>query len=214
MAYPTDPIEILGIWVAAISTIGFWSYALYGENIYFRWAEHTFVAASTGVFTITMFQTLRSSLVAPLLGGRYEFILLLILGLIVYLRLSPKTAWISRWPVALIVGVSAGWFLKGTLVGDILVSVKGTIQPIGGPLVTSGFNAFSNLVLIAAVVFTLTYFIFTKEHTGALGVASKIGRYFIMAMVGIYAGNIVMLRLSLLLGRITPVLQTFGLVPM
>ncbi|MEE9558849.1 MAG: hypothetical protein V3V94_05115, partial [Candidatus Brocadiales bacterium] len=51
------------------------------------------------------------------------------------------------------------------------------------------------------VVTVLLYFLFSVEHKGPVGVASKIGIYFLMVSFGASFGYTVMGRMSLLIGR-------------
>jgi len=58
------------------------------------------------------------------------------------------------------------------------------------------------IIIVVGVVSTLIYFYFSKEHTGALGVAAKVGIWFIMISFGAHFGYTVMGRVSLLIGRV------------
>ncbi len=59
----------------------------------------------------------------------------------------------------------------------------------------------SGLIMVVAVITTLCYFYFSKEHKGALGTAGRAGIYFLMIAFGAGFGNTVMARISLLIGR-------------
>jgi len=58
-------------------------------------------------------------------------------------------------------------------------------------------------VILAALslFFGLTYFTYTRPHTGTIGVMAKIGRYFIMAFVGMRFVNEVNAYVTILAGR-------------
>jgi len=58
------------------------------------------------------------------------------------------------------------------------------------------------IIIVIGVISTLIYFYFSKEHTGALGVAAKVGIWFIMVSFGAHFGYTVMGRVSLLIGRV------------
>ena len=62
-------------------------------------------------------------------------------------------------------------------------------------------NVLSNPIFIIGVICVLFYFFFSKEHTGALGVMSKIGIYLLMISFGASYGNTVMARISLFIDR-------------
>jgi hypothetical protein len=61
--------------------------------------------------------------------------------------------------------------------------------------------AADNFVIVVAVVGTLLYFFFSREHTGVIGVGSRIGVVAIMISFGASFGYTVMARVSLLIGR-------------
>jgi len=61
--------------------------------------------------------------------------------------------------------------------------------------------AADNLVIVAAVIGTLLYFYFSREHTGLIGVGSRVGIVAIMISFGASFGYTVMARVSLLIGR-------------
>ncbi len=59
----------------------------------------------------------------------------------------------------------------------------------------------SNLLVVVGVCTGVFYFFFSKKHTGALGVASKVGIAFLMMSFGASFGYTVMGRISLAIGR-------------
>jgi hypothetical protein len=61
--------------------------------------------------------------------------------------------------------------------------------------------AADNLVIVVAVIGTLLYFFFSREHTGWIGAGSRIGIVAIMVSFGPSFGYTVMARVSLLIGR-------------
>jgi hypothetical protein len=61
--------------------------------------------------------------------------------------------------------------------------------------------AADNLVIVVAVIGTLLYFFFSREHKGIVGVGSRIGIAAIMISFGASFGYTVMARVSLLIGR-------------
>ena len=78
----------------------------------------------------------------------------------------------------------------------------GQLEPSLAPLSLSweGLNLF--LVLVG-VITVLVYFFFSVEHKGAVGHASRLGIWFLMVSFGASFGYTIMARLSLLIGRIS-----------
>ena len=66
---------------------------------------------------------------------------------------------------------------------------------------THGALRFANLLLVVGLSSSLLYFYFASEHRGALGVATKVGIWFLMISFGASFGYTVMSRISLAIGR-------------
>ncbi|MCK4591162.1 MAG: hypothetical protein KAT86_05360 [Candidatus Latescibacteria bacterium] len=183
----------LGVWIAALLTLCILSF-LYKDNPFYKFAEHLFVGVSAGyVVALTYHNTLIPNLFVPLLKqGDYILIIPLILGIMMLLRLFPKVGWISRWPLAFIVGVTAGFWLITYLQSNGLVQIRETLRP---------FNTLGNIVIAIGVLTGLTYFFFSKEHKGLFGKTAKVGIWFLMVTFGASFGYTVMARISLLIGR-------------
>src|SRR5204863_2392477 len=83
--------------------------------------------------------------------------------------------------------------------GDLVAQVQGSLQPlwIAGDL----GGSISAIVFTVGLVTSLLFFFFSREHKGALGIASRIGVYFLMVGFGAGYGYTVMSRVSLLIGR-------------
>jgi len=210
MPYPTDPIILVGIWTTTILTMFFYSYVLYKESGLFRITEYTFVASSVGLLLVTMVKVVIQSCIRPIMAGAYGYILLFVLGVLMYLRFSPKYIWISRWPFAIVVGVGLGLEIRRALTSDVIANVRGTIfSMVGKDLLTT----FNNLIITVGVVCTLVYFTFTKEHIGPLKIPARLGRWFLLIMFGTYFGSMAIGRYSLLLDRINDILRVIGLLP-
>jgi hypothetical protein len=185
--------EIIGIWIAAGLTLCVFSF-LYKDNPFYRFAEHLYVGVSVG-YTIAQawHQTVIKLIWYPIKQeGDYTVIIPALIGLLMFSRFVPKYRWLIRWPLAFMIGISAGASIPRTMQSLIFKQMEATIQPL-----TS-----INLIIIAlGLLFTLIYFYFSVEHKGPVGVASKIGIFFLMVSFGAAFGYTVMARISLLIGR-------------
>jgi len=208
-----------GVWIAALLTLFIFSF-LYKDNPLYKFAEHLFVGVSAGYFIILRFWTvivanLWQPLVLAVQGrgvnaanvgmfnaeqGDYRAWLLLpaLLGLLLFTRLFGKIGWISRWSLALIIGVYAGLKTTGFAQGDFIAQVQGSLQPLA---------SVDNVIFTIGLVTSLLFFFYSREHKGGLGIASKIGVYFLMVSFGAGYGYTVMSRISLLIGRYQYLLQ-------
>ena len=123
----------------------------------------------------------------------------LVLGILFFTRLIPKISYLSRWPLAFVMGMAAGLRLYVFLQSNAVIQIHSTIIP-AAPL-TDFLGWFNYLVLLIGVFTGLIYFYFSREHKGVFGGMSKIGIYFLMISFGASFGYTVMARVSLLLGR-------------
>ena len=122
-----------------------------------------------------------------------------LLGLLLFTRFSDKLSWMSRWSLALIIGVFAGIKTTGFAQGDLVAQVQGSLQPlwITGHL----WDSINAVIFTVGLIASLLFFYYSREHKGALGAASKLGIIFLMVSFGAGYGYTVMSRVSLLIGR-------------
>ena len=197
--------EIVGLWVAAFFTIGIYSF-LYKENPLYRLAEHLVVGVSLGYnIVITITRVLQPKLIAPIADGEQNAWLLLIpafIGLLYITRFFPNVAWLSRYPMAFLMGASMGIGFPLSMKSQVLRQLEATLIP----LYEAGLPweiVLGNIVMVLGTLAALIYFFFSKPHKGPFfGTGSKIGIWIIMVGFGATFGFTVMGRISLLIGRI------------
>jgi len=71
-------------------------------------------------------------------------------------------------------------------------------------------SSLNSLVLLIGVVSVLFYFFFSIEHSGPVKVAARTGILFLMIAFGAAFGYTVMARMSLLIGRMTDLIDYSG----
>jgi hypothetical protein len=214
-------MENLQLWIGALLTLMIFSF-LYRDNPFYKFAEHLFVGVSAAYWMVQGFWgQIVPNLLAKLFPERmagiveaargqaveWHYAIAGILGLILLARLIPPIAWLSRWAMAFIIGYTAGTNLTRYLSSDFITQVQATMLH---PLFTTGGATWldkimlniSNLVIVGGVLCGLVYFFFSKEHTGAIGKASRVGIWILMVAFGASFGYTVMARISLLIGRI------------
>jgi len=198
-------LEIFGVWCVVLMTLSLFSY-LYGDNPFYKAAEHIFVGVSAGyVFSITFWDTVWPNLFGRLFPGYvnagFEFtpiyVIPLILGIFMLFRLSAKYNWLARISIAYIVGMAAGLKFYVFLNSNLLIQIESSMIDLN-----AGFlEIFNQIIILIGVLSGLIYFFFSKEHTGAIGKISRVGIYFLMIKFGASFGFAVMGRISLLIGR-------------
>ena len=193
------------IWIAAFLTLGIFSF-LYRDNPVYKFCEHLFVGVSAGYYVVlTMMSSVYPNMVVPLFTdfgtGLHPLLLIpLLLSILLFSRFFPRGDWLSRWPIAFILGVYPALRITGFGQGDLVEQVHGSILPLWIPGDPGG--SIGNILLVTGLVCTLIFFFFSKEHKGALGGAARLGIYFLMVSFGASYGYTVMARVSLLIGRV------------
>jgi len=206
------------LWVGALLTLMIFSF-LYRDNPFYKFAEHLFVGVSAAYWMVASFW---STLIPNLLGRLYPkglgallpsvaegepnlwYAIPLFLGILLLARLNEKTAWISRWTMAFVIGFAAGTNLTRYLQSDFVAQIKSTILPIVG-VGDGGLDVgltIRNVVIVGGTLSGLVYFFFSKEHTGATGRVARAGIWVLMVTFGAAFGYTVMGRISLLVGRL------------
>jgi hypothetical protein len=209
--------EFIGTWLAAGLTLFCFSF-LYKDNPFYKFAEHLYVGISAGYWTSMEYHNVfLPNLWDPLMRldlnllfsfPELGFVLMwqsmilivpFIFGILLFTRLTKNFAWLSRWSMALIIGIFAGIAIIGYSTGDLITQIYANLLPLWTGNWLSSLN---NIILIIGVITSLIYFFFSKEHKGTLGGAAKIGIWFLMISFGASFGYTVMSRMSLLIGRI------------
>lgn len=215
--------DALGTWLAAFLTLSILTF-LYDDNPFYRFAESLFIGISAGYVMVQgVWQMLIPNLlgkIAPqFVGGNLTGTVVetnamdqvvawgqLVLGCMLLWRLAPRGAWISRWPLAIIVGWAAGANLARFLVSDFTKQIGPTIIPLVETSETGvwGIDWLGTLtacVSVFGVLTTLVYFFFSVEHKGVVGRVSRAGIWILMLTFGAAFGYTVMGRVALLIGR-------------
>lgn len=217
----------LGIWIAALLTLAAFSF-LWRDNPVYRFAEHLFVGVSAGYFIVLNWWTvIVPNLIEPLglalrgqgsdparhgflaagLGDYRGWLVIPgVLGALLFLRLFPRIGWLSRWALALVIGVYAGIKTTGFAQGDFVAQIHASLMPLWTGHWGSSLNA---ILLTVGVICSLMFFYFSREHTGVTGVTARVGMVFLMIGFGAGYGYTVMSRISLLIGRFQFLLENW-----
>jgi hypothetical protein len=220
-AIRVSPSRTAGLWLAAFFTLAIFSF-LYRDNPFYKVAEAVLVGVSAAYWMIVGFWEV---LVPNLLGKLAPSVVQawampglsgpeaardlsygapLVLGIMLLWRLMPRGGWISRWPLAFIIGTTAGLRLVAFLHGDFLAQIRNTILPLA--VLNQGtldpWQSLRNIIIVGGVLCCLAYFFFSFEHKGVLGKAARVGIWFLMITFGASFGYTVMGRIALLAIRL------------
>jgi hypothetical protein len=192
--------ETIGIWLGAGLTLCIFSF-LYKDNPFYKLAEHLYVGISAGYWAVMEWHNVfLPNLWRPLTQqGRLLLLVPFVFGVLLFSRFTKKFSWLSRWSMALIIGMYAGIAIIGYGSGDLILQIHANLLPLW---TDNWLTSLNNILLTVGVITGLIYFFFSKEHKGALGGGAKIGVWFLMISFGASFGYTVMSRMSLLIGRI------------
>jgi len=168
-------ITLLGALQFAV-VLSVWSY-LFKENIFSKTATTITIAISSIHAFMYNFSNAYDMAVAPLLGGDLLYIIPIILGLLLFARLSDKYSWLASYSYSVSLGLGTG----------------ATLTTLKAPFIGTGIvDQLSGLLLFVGTLLALTYWIFTKEATGLFGYGVRAGRWFLMISIGyLYAEDVV-----------------------
>jgi len=201
-------VENLWLTAAAFLTLSTFSF-LYKDNPFYKFAEHLVVGVSAGYFTMILVVTsLWPKLVTPLAEGQWWYIIPGILGCMMFFRFSKKRSWISRYPIAIYIGIGTGLSLILEMQAKVVEQLNATIGIAGalkaaslsGELTTA--TTINDMIILVGVVCGLSYFFFSKEHKGVFGGAATMGIWVLMVGFGASFGYTVMARISLFIQRV------------
>jgi hypothetical protein len=197
-------IELLPVWVAVFFTLAIYSF-LYGENPWYRLAEHIYAGVSVGYSVAFNLDYLRDQWVDrwSLEGGMMViYIICILIGLLWYARFVKQYFHFYRWTLAIIVGTGIGMALRTVIFTQFLNQI---IAQASMSLFVSGdmVSTISNIFIAIMTPSVLLYFWFTggTREGGPMDYVRKIARYTIMAGFGSAYGYTVLTRYSLFIGR-------------
>ena len=195
---PISGLDLAWQALAALTTLAIFSFLL-GDNPVYKFVERLWVGVSTGYFTMLIFHTSFIDKVwDPLVHQHlWRYLFPAALGILMWFRLSPKLGWLSRYALAFYIGISTGVGIPLAFKAGILLQAEGAMRPLHANV--AGINY---LLLLIGFICSMSYFFFSKPHTGVFGGISKVGIYTLMVGFGAGFGLTVMGRVALLVQRV------------
>jgi len=200
--------QATGIIIAAALTLMMYSF-LYKDNLFYKFGEHLYVGISVGyLVNIEWYNAIYPMFIVPFFYQQdYILIFPTILGLMMLMRFVRQVSWLSRTPMAFMIGVGSGLAIPAVLNASILEQLNSTIiqlwvSPADSASTLWWWNTLSLWVVFLGVLAVLFYFYFSIEHKGVVGKLGTVGIWFIMISFGASFGYTVMARISLLIGRV------------
>jgi hypothetical protein len=216
---PAELIELSSGLIGLLLTLMVFSY-LIGDNPLFRIAVYLFIGVASGyAASIVWHSILVPKLVEPLLALNPLAIIPLAFGVSLLAKLSPRTAWLGNFAMAVLVGVGAAAAVAGALIGTVLPQAQAAIDGFDILSVGSGLEAASRLlqgvIMLGGTVFTLASFHFsasrasdgTSKRNRIIEGIAWVGRIFIAITFGVLFAGVYMSALTAMIERLNFVLN-------
>jgi hypothetical protein len=210
--------DVFAVFFGVFVTIFIYSF-LWKENPLSRAVEHLFVGMAAVYTLAAMYDAAMTQAVwgaQRIEGGNYIWIIPILISFMYFFFFTKKYFYLYRYPVSIVVGIMAGMMICGMIQSNFLAQIQSTAVDL--PLVgagtwdwsggSTGIVGLNSLLIIIGLITALTFFFFTFEHKGVLGISTKLGRYFLMATFGAAYGSTVMARTSLFIGRLRFLYET------
>jgi len=191
---------------------------LVGDNPAFRVAVYIFVGVSAGyAAAVAWWQVIYPKVLLPLLTGslieRLLALVPLVLGFLLLMKLSQRTAWMGNASVAFLVGVGAAVAVGGAVMGTLIPQTQASYTVFnltgGGSLLA---RLFFGLIMLVGTITTLVYFHFGAKATAGGPQRSKlviwlgwIGQVFIAITLGVLFAGVFAAAMTALIERMNSI---------
>lgn len=199
-----DPELITGIVIAA-STIVAYS-VLFGDHILSKSIENLYMGIMSGFIFASQLNYIQDNLFVSIQKGQYVYVLAAILAAMIFCRLKSEWTWITRYPIAIVVGTGLGLSMRSVIISDFWKQIMATMIPL---------NSVNNILLVVGTITVVLYFVFTtglykgssKSIEQASGYLRKTGMLFLVIMVGATYAKVTGSRYELVVGRMVDLLK-------
>lgn len=206
-------IELISTLIGLILTLMVFSY-LIGDNLLFRLAINVFIGVASGYAVVVVFSSvLLPKLRALSVDNPVQLglgIVPFILGITLFAKLSPRTAAIGSFAMALLVGVGAATALSGAVIGTLIPQARSAMEAFTSPIFLQWLQG---VVMLLGTVLTLAYFQFSATRAADGSVKRNIafeslawlGRIFIAITLGVLFAGVYMAALTAMIERLSSI---------
>lgn len=233
---PSEALSTVGTGLAVLLTIFTLSYA-FGDNILFRLSLYLFVGVAAGyAAAVAVEDVVLPYLIDPLLALALgspildfdELVLRGGLTLLLFTKLSPRTAGLGNPVTALLVGVGAALAIGGAVQGTLLPQVAAARNVFdaetfdlalqGGYYGEAGSVLLQGLILLLSTISTLAYFHFGARQRGnqppqraiLIDALAWIGKVFIAITLATFFSGVLLAALAALVERLAFLVGVMG----
>jgi len=183
--------------VGAVLTLSILS-MLWKENAFYRWGVRLSVGFAMTYAAVTSLRWINIRILTPVSKGDYVWLIPLLLGLMMYFRLSKTYAWVSKYPMSFLFGVGVGVTTVAMLRAQILEQLQFTVTDLF--TAKTPMAIISAITVLMAVITVTAYFFFTIEQKGVFGNVTYVGRVFIMGSTAVLWAGDYLWAMSMLAG--------------
>lgn len=176
-----DIVSLLGIIIPLVGM----SYVFFPSTAFSLLAA-TIAGAYSGQFLATGWPNIIAVAIYPMSQGNIVAIIGVVFALLLFTTWIDRFRWLARYPTAIMTGTGLGVSLRALVGAQLISQIDMTIMPI---ITNSLASSFNNFFFVAALCFSLYYFIFGTELKGNWIKVNKAARLFIMVAMGAQAAN-------------------------
>jgi hypothetical protein len=193
-------VTIMDISVVAVGTfISMCMFStLYGKsNPLYAFAEESYIGFGTGLTIVWNVLYIWQTGFVNLMKGDWVLLLSVLLGIMILFRIHPKYGYVARLPIAVVVGAQLGLSLRTIIFTGFTQQIASIITPL---FAGTAQVLIYNWTIAICVIFMLTFFFYTVEQQGILGMSAKFGEYLLYMAFGAAFAQTFMGRLSMFTG--------------
>jgi hypothetical protein len=206
-------------------TISVLLYLFVGDNALFRLVTYLFIGVVAGYMTVLIiFNVLLPRLYTMLFSGELYLTIvgaiLILLGILLLFKLSPRLSRFGSLPMAILVGVGAAVAIGGAVLGTLFGQIGGTLDLFK---VREGGKLISGVYVLLGAISTLAYFQFstrsravtpadegeaTTPRATPLELLAKVGQIFIGITLGAVFAGVYTAAISAMVERLIFIYET------
>lgn len=214
-------LDLFGIFL----TLSILSYLLFGNNALFRLVTYLFIGVVAGYITVVIiFNVLFMRLRDMLFSGQGVLMvvgaILIVLGILVLMKLSPRLSRFGALPMAILVGIGAAVAVGGAVLGTLFGQIGGALAMFN---VREGGDPIIGVFILLGTVSTLAYFqystrskvtapvteeVATNPRAKALELLAKVGQVFIGITLGAMFAGVFTAAISAMVERLIFLYET------
>jgi len=210
------------LWTLAgfILTLMVFSY-LFGDNPLFRLAAYLIVGVTAGYLVIITFdQVLLPRMITPLsqdLTGQPLLLVPLLLGTMLFTRISPRLSGLSKLPLAILAGSGAAVLVGGAVNGTLFNQFNAAVNVFNfSPARNPYLQLVEGLVMLLGTICTMVYFQFSAKarsgqparRSAVVEGLAKIGQVFVAITLGALFAGVFSTALAALIDRLDFLIDT------